>query len=196
MACPTLPATAMEVLTPLVTGVVDTHLDVHVAAALDHIGGLLATASFPTTPAGYRNLLGWLQGFGMIAQVGVEGTSSYGAGLTRALQAAGVSVVEVDRPNRQVRRRVGKSDTLDAIAVARSVLAGTALGAPKTKEGTSSAFGFSPSCSSPRAKPGRRLSTRSAAWSARPRCTARATPGVHHHPDHHRLRRLPTPCRI
>ena len=135
MARPTLPGTDTEVPAPVVTGGVDTHLDVHVAAALDHIGGLLGTSSFPTTPAGYRNLLGWLQGFGMIARVGVEGTSSYGAGLTRALQVAGVSVVEVDRPNRQVRRRVGKSDTLDAIAAARAVLAGTALGAPKTKDG-------------------------------------------------------------
>ena len=135
MARSTLPATATEVPTGLVTGGVDTHLDVHVVAALDPIGGLLGTASFATTPAGYRELLEWLQAFGTISVVGVEGTSSYGAGLTRTLQAAGVSVVEVDRPNRQVRRRQGKSDALDAIAAARSVLAGTALGAPKTKGG-------------------------------------------------------------
>ena len=70
-------------------------------------------------------------------QVGVEGTSSYGAGLTRALQAEGVEVVEVDRPNRQERRRVGKSDAIDAIAAARACLAGEALGAPKSKNGTS-----------------------------------------------------------
>ena len=107
----------------------------HVAAALDQIGGLLGTASFPTTPAGHRKLLLWLLGFGTISQVGVEGTSSYGAGLTRALQAADVTVVEVDRPNRQLRRRGGKSDVLDAIAAARSVLAGTALGEPKAKGG-------------------------------------------------------------
>ena len=135
MARSTLPAINTEVPKGLITGGVDTHLDVHVAAALDQIGGLLGTASFATTPAGYRTLLLWLQSFGTISQVGVEGTSSYGAGLTRALQAAHVTVVEVDRPNRQVRRRVGKSDALDAIAAARSVLAGTALGAPKTKSG-------------------------------------------------------------
>ena len=109
MARSTLPATAMEVPTAVVTGGVDTHLDVHVVAALDQIGGLLGTASFATTPVGYRKLLQWLQAFGTISVVGVEGTSSYGAGLTRTLQAAGVSVVEVDRPNRQVCRRQGKS---------------------------------------------------------------------------------------
>lgn len=135
MARTTLPAVNEEVPTGLITGGVDTHLDVHVAAALDRIGGLLGTQSFPTTPAGYRQLLAWLQGFGPIVQVGVEGTSSYGAGLTRVLQAAGVTVVEVDRPNRQKRRRVGKSDTLDAIAAARAALAGEALGAPKSKTG-------------------------------------------------------------
>src|SRR5438270_9471856 len=92
MARSTLPATETEVPTRLITGGVDTHLDVHVAAALDQIGGLLGTASFATTPAGYRQLLGWLQSFGTISQVGIEGTSSYGAGLTRALQQAAVTV--------------------------------------------------------------------------------------------------------
>jgi transposase len=135
MALSTLPATEPEVPTRGITGGVDTHLDVHVAAALDPIGGLLGTASFATTPDGYRQLLNWLQGFGPIVQVGVEGTSSYGAGLTRVLQQAGVTVVEVDRPNRQERRREGKSDTLDAVAAARAALAGIALGQPKTKSG-------------------------------------------------------------
>jgi transposase len=119
----------------LVTGGVDTHLDVHVAAALNQIGGLLGTASFPTTPVGYAQLTEWLRSFGAVVQVGVEGTSSYGAGLTRALEAEGIAVVEVDRPKRQDRRRVGKSDTIDAIAAARSALSGEALGLPKTKNG-------------------------------------------------------------
>jgi transposase len=135
MARSTLPGTQTEVPANVITGGVDTHLDVHVAAALSSIGGLLGTASFPTTPAGYQQLLDWLGNFGTIGQIGVEGTSSYGAGLTRALQAAGVTVLEVDRPKRQVRRRVGKSDALDAVAAARAVLAGEALGAPKTKGG-------------------------------------------------------------
>ena len=135
MARPTLPAAPPLTHPTVVTGGVDTHLDVHVAAALDQIGGLLGTASFPTTPLGYAQLIEWLVGFGAVSQVGVEGTSSYGAGLTRSLQAEGIDVVEVDRPNRQKRRRVGKSDTLDAIAAARAALAGEALGQPKSKSG-------------------------------------------------------------
>jgi transposase len=135
MALATLPAKQVDVPARKITGGVDTHLDVHVAAALDEIGGLLGTASFATTPGGYRQLLTWLQSVGDVVQVGVEGTGSYGAALTRVLQHAGIDVVEVDRPNRQDRRRVGKSDTLDAIAAARAALAGTALGQPKTKSG-------------------------------------------------------------
>ena len=73
----------MTTLTPTpgtVTGGVDTHADLHVAAALNHLGGLLATAEFATTAAGYRKLLAWLNSFGPLHQVGVEGTGSYGAG--------------------------------------------------------------------------------------------------------------------
>ena len=118
-----------------VTGGVDTHLDLNVAAALDLVGGLLEVAEFPATAAGHRRLLGWLAGFGPVARVGVEGTGSYGAGLARHLRAAGVEVVEVDRPNRQARRRAGKSDPLDAIEAARAALSGRACGAAKTRDG-------------------------------------------------------------
>jgi transposase len=118
-----------------VVGGVDTHLDVHVAAALDERGGLLGTESFPASPIGYRRLLGWLRSFGQLNTVGVEGTGSYGAGLTRHLQTVGIEVLEVDRPNRQERRKTGKSDTLDAVAAARAVLAGTANGAAKSRDG-------------------------------------------------------------
>ncbi|MDQ6949292.1 MAG: IS110 family transposase [Actinomycetota bacterium] len=79
-----------------ITGGVDTHLDVHVAAALDHVGGLLGVESFPTDGPGYRRLVEWLQSFGTVVLVGVEGTGSYGAGLTRHLFDNGMSVVEVD----------------------------------------------------------------------------------------------------
>ena len=75
-----------------VTGGVDTHLDLNVAAALDAIGGLLEGAEIPATSGGHRRLLGWLAGFGPVARVGVEGTGSYGAGLARYLRAAGVEV--------------------------------------------------------------------------------------------------------
>jgi transposase len=93
-----------------VTGGVDTHAGTHVAAALDSIGGLLGVQEFPVTPAGYARLLGWLGGFGTVALVGIEGTGGYGAGLARHITAAGIRVVEVDRPDRQDRRRQGKSD--------------------------------------------------------------------------------------
>ncbi len=118
-----------------VTGGVDTHLDVHVAAALDPLGGLLGVESFATTPAGYRKLLGWMAGFGPVALVGVEGTGAYGAGLTRFLRRHGVDVVEVDRQNRQARRAQGKSDSADAIEAARAVQSGRAHGAAKTRDG-------------------------------------------------------------
>jgi transposase len=118
-----------------VTGGVDTHLDSHLAAALDPIGGLLGVKEFAATAVGYRELLGWLRGFGRVTLVGVEGTGSYGAGLARHLRAAGVGVSEVDRPNRQVRRRQGKSDPVDAVEAARAAQSGRALGAAKNRDG-------------------------------------------------------------
>jgi transposase len=118
-----------------VTGGVDTHAEVHVAAALDSIGGLLGVREFAATAAGYADLLGWLGGFGTVALVGVEGTGSYGAGLARHLAAAGVRVVEVDRADRQDRNRAGKSDPLDAVSAARAALSGRAAGAPKGRDG-------------------------------------------------------------
>ncbi|MHB1534866.1 MAG: IS110 family RNA-guided transposase [Acidimicrobiales bacterium] len=119
-----------------VTGGVDTHADTHVAAALDGIGGVLGTESFPTTPAGYASLLAWLGGFGTVTVVGIEGTGSYGAGLARHVARAGVAVVEVDRADRAERRRAGKSDTLDAVSAARAAQSGRARGAPKGRDGT------------------------------------------------------------
>jgi transposase len=121
--------------TRLVTGGVDTHADMHVAAALDTIGGLLGVSEFPATPAGYARLLDWLASFGMVALVGVEGTGSYGAGLARYLDAAGIRVVEVDRADRQDRRRQGKSDPLDAVSAARAAQSGRARGAPRGRDG-------------------------------------------------------------
>ena len=122
--------------TRAITGGVDTHADVHVAAALDPLGGLLGVQEFPATPAGYGLLLGWLGGFGSVSLVGIEGTGSYGAGLARHVTAAGVRVVEVDRSDRQDRRRQGKSDPLDAVSAARAAQSGRARGAPKGRDGT------------------------------------------------------------
>ena len=114
-----------------ITGGVDTHADAHVAAALDPLGGLLGVREFPATAAGYAGLLSWLAGFGTVALVGVEGTGSYGGGLARHMSGAGVRVVEVDRADRQDRRRNGKSDPLDAESAARAVQFGRASGTPK-----------------------------------------------------------------
>jgi transposase len=118
-----------------VVGGVDTHADAHVAAALDGSGRLLGAESFTTDAAGHRRLLAWLRAFGPVALVGVEGTGSYGAGLTRHLLAEGVAVVEVDRHSRRMRRRRGKSDAVDAEAAARSALSGEATAVPKTRDG-------------------------------------------------------------
>jgi transposase len=106
-----------------VTVGVDTHAEVHVAVAKDAFGRRLDATSVATTPGGYRALLGWAQRLGEIDAWGIEGTGSFGAGLTRFLRGHGQVVVEVNRPNRQLRRRRGKSDPLDAEAAARSVQA-------------------------------------------------------------------------
>ena|SRR5664280_1317540 len=119
-----------------VTGGIDTHSEVHVAAALDEVGGLLGTESFEANPDGYSALLAWLSSFGDVTTVGVEGTGSYGAGLARFLTRAGVKVVEVDRQNRQARRQSGKSDPLDAVEAARAVLSGRADGQAKSRDGS------------------------------------------------------------
>ena len=118
-----------------VIGGVDTHLDVHVAAALDPIGGVLGVESFVASPQGYTAMLEWMGAFGTVSKVGVEGTGAYGAGLGRFLAKAGVQVVEVDRPNRQARRSKGKSDSADAVEAARAVLSGRATGTPKSRDG-------------------------------------------------------------
>ncbi|GAB2480630.1 IS110 family RNA-guided transposase [Jatrophihabitans fulvus] len=118
-----------------VIGGVDTHKNTHHAAVIDSAGRLLGDQQFPATGAGHRRLLAWLRSFGELESVGVEGTGSYGAALTRLLQSAGVRVVEVNRPSRAARRRDGKSDRLDAEQAARAVLAGTATAAPKSRTG-------------------------------------------------------------
>ncbi|MEE8407285.1 MAG: transposase [Acidimicrobiia bacterium] len=118
-----------------ITGGVDTHADNHVVAAIDHNGGLLGVESFPADQAGYQELLGWLVGFGELVRVGVEGTGSWGVGLSRFLGDHEVVVVEVDRPNHQKRRKQGKSDPTDAVSAARAALSGEATVTPKSRNG-------------------------------------------------------------
>jgi transposase len=117
---------------------VDTHLDFHVAVAVDDLGRRLGESSAPTTVKGYEGLLCWAEGFGSVRCAGVEGTSTYGAGLTRYLGAMGIEVLEVERPKRRrrsSRRNLQKSDPSDAEAAARAVLAGEASGVPKSGDG-------------------------------------------------------------
>jgi len=117
---------------------VDTHLDFHVAVTVDGLGRRLGESSAPTTAKGYEGLLCWAEGFGPLRCAGVEGTSSYGAGLARHLRASGIEVLEVERPERRrrsPRRNLEKSDSSDAEAAARAVLAGEASGVPKSGDG-------------------------------------------------------------
>jgi transposase len=114
---------------------VDTHKELHVAAVIDGGEKVLGTRSFSTTRAGYRALLAWIVEFGQLARIGVEGTGSYGAGLTRQLAKAGITVLEVDRPDRSDRRRKGKDDDLDAINAARAALHQRRTVIPKSKDG-------------------------------------------------------------
>src|SRR5660397_29118 len=112
-----MPATASLQVTRsghIVIGV-DTHKHVHVAAALDCVGGVLATMTIATDSGGFKQLLEWAVTFGQIIAFGIEGTGSYGAGLTSFIRRAGHRVVEVNRPDRRMRRLVGKSDTLSLI---------------------------------------------------------------------------------
>src|SRR5262249_46827225 len=91
---------------------VDTHKDEHVAAVVTALGLLVATASFPATAVGYEELLAWAEKFGLVRRAGVEGTGSYGAALARHLRARGVTVIEVNRPDRSMRRHRGKTDAV------------------------------------------------------------------------------------
>ena len=113
---------------------VDTHKDIHAAVAINEIGARLGTLTIPVSPKGYRDLETWARAFGVIHAFGIEGTGSYGAGLSRFLQAKGHSVVEVNRPNRQLRHQNGKSDPLDAESAARAVLSGQANVWPKSAD--------------------------------------------------------------
>ena len=143
-----------------VFGGVDSHTDtVHVAVISDN-GGHLADAEFATTAAGYVAALAFLTAHGRVIAIGVEGTSSYGAGFTRTARSHGHPVIEVNRPDKAERRRTGKSDPIDAYAAARAALSGRATSSPRTTR----SVGYAP-CTTPPARPSRPApphSTRSA----------------------------------
>lgn len=123
--------------TPIrVTAGADTHRDVHMIAALDQRGAELGVRAFPTDPDGHRAMLAWLESFGPIDRIGVEGTGTYGAGLTRFLHRNHIVVVEVSCGDRQARRSHGKSDPVDAVAAARAAQSGKATAQPKARTGS------------------------------------------------------------
>lgn len=116
---------------------IDTHKSTHVAVAIDMQGARLGALSIPANSKGYLELERWSCGLGDVSAFGIEGTGSYGAGLSRSLLSQGHNVVEVTRPNRQLRYTHGKTDSLDAEGAARSVLSGQATSRPKTQTGSS-----------------------------------------------------------
>jgi len=120
---------------PRVTVGVDTHSETHTAVAKDELGRRLGELEIPAGPTGYALLAAWAKSLGEVAGFGIEGTGSYGAGLAQHLRDKGHVVLEVSRPNRQARRRKGKSDPADADAAASAVISGEALGIPKSKDG-------------------------------------------------------------
>lgn len=115
-------------------GGADTHTDTIHVAAVDHFSRDLGDAEFPTTPTGYRQALDFLSSFGDVQVIGIEGTSSYGAGLTTASRSHGIAVREVIRPEATVRRMQGKSDPIDAYQAARAAHSGRAKNLPKDED--------------------------------------------------------------
>jgi transposase len=113
---------------------VDTHKDFHHAAVITALGENVADKRFDATPTGYAELISWAGSHGDVIRAGVEGTGSYGAGLTRQL-AQTVAVIDVVAPDKQERRLRGKTDRIDAYSAARAVLSQRAVSIPKTRDG-------------------------------------------------------------
>ncbi|MDQ0094661.1 IS110 family transposase [Paeniglutamicibacter psychrophenolicus] len=114
---------------------IDTHADTHHVALVTDYGKRLGDRKFLAVGSGYQEIAAYLTSFGPVTAVGVEGTGSYGAELTRVLTGRGFTVREVNRPNRAERRLHGKSDPLDAYQAAESVLAERGTSTPKTRDG-------------------------------------------------------------
>jgi transposase len=121
--------------TSVIVGV-DTHKHVHVAVAINTLGAHLAHCSVPADRAGYATLVAWARSLGVVEAFGIEGTGSYGVGLASHVRRHAIRVVEVSHCDRRKRRNNGKSDTIDAEAAARAVLAGIATAIPKTADGS------------------------------------------------------------
>ena len=115
---------------------VDTHKHAHVAVALDQVGTVIGTITIPADRAGYAQLQQWATNLGKRAEFGIEGTGSYGAGLTSFLRRHGHLVLEANRPDRRIRYLHGKNDTIDAEIAARAMLTGAVTAVPKTADST------------------------------------------------------------
>ena len=112
---------------------VDTHKDTHTAAVLSPTGAVLERLTVPADPRGYRRLIAFGEAQSTTRAWAIEGTGSFGAGLTAALLARCERVIEVDRPKRPTRRAGAKSDDIDAVRAAREVLSGDRAGEPRCR---------------------------------------------------------------
>ena len=113
---------------------VDTHKHTHTAAVVTPTGGLVAHITRPSDGPGVRDLLTFACGHAPGRRAwAIEGTGSYGAGLTSALLEQGEWVVEIDRPRRPARRSGAKSDELDALRAAREALSREHLAQPRRR---------------------------------------------------------------
>ena len=111
---------------------VDTHKHTHTAAAVGSTGAVFDHLTVPADPVGYRQLITFGQRHHATLWA-IEGTGSFGAGLTTALLARCQRIVEVDRPERPARRGGVKSDDIDAVRAARQALAGVGLSEPRRR---------------------------------------------------------------
>lgn len=102
---------------------------------MDQNNKVPGTRSFSTTRQSYRQMLAWMTSFGALKRIGVECTGTYGSGLLRYFQNAGLEVPEVTAPDRMARRKRGKSDTIDAECAAHAAFAGIRRVTPKTHDG-------------------------------------------------------------
>jgi transposase len=111
---------------------VDTHKHTHTAAAVSLTGAFIDHVTVPADRRGYRQLINFAERH-QAELWAIEGTGSFGAGLTTSLVQAGHKVVEVDRPERPSRRTGAKSDDIDAVRAARQALAGVGVSEPRCR---------------------------------------------------------------
>lgn len=122
---------AGKVTETAVVGGVDTHKDLHVAAVVKFWGPSFSPQHGKVTGRCWHGMIS----FGALKRIGVECTGTYGSGLLRYLQNAGLEVLEVTAPDRMERRKRGKSNTIDAECAAHAAFSGIRTVTPKTRNG-------------------------------------------------------------